>query len=259
MTRQPVTPVLLLHGQPGSAADFDLLLPLLATSRPVLVPDRPGWGTSREPAGGFAYNASAMVRELDSSDVERALVVGYSWGGGVALALAQDHPGRVAGLVLLSCVGPHSLERIDRIPLVPLIGTPLTVGGFAMARAALSVVRFAQRLARRDTSAHHAWVHALARSVDGRRAASSFLVEQQALFDELDTITDGLGAIRTPTIVVTGDRDHLVPSATASALVEAIPSAQLRVARGAGHPIPLFAPDEVVRAVADIEALGRRA
>jgi 2-hydroxymuconate-semialdehyde hydrolase len=251
-------PVLLVHGQPGSAADFGPLRSRLTPSRMVLAPDRPGWGASDEPVGGFAYNAESMVRLLDAAEVERALVVGYSWGGGVALALGEDHAARVAGLVLLSSVGPHSLGWMDRVPLLPGVGATLTAGGFVMARAALSLVGLARRL-RRDESAHLVWVDALGRSVEGRRAATSFLVEQRALFDELDAIVARLPDISAPTIVVAGDRDRLVPLATASALADTIPSAQLRVVAGARHPLPVFAPDEVARAVADVEGLGRSA
>jgi pimeloyl-ACP methyl ester carboxylesterase len=254
-----VNAVLLVHGQPGSAADFDALQPLLTPSRTVLAPDRPGWGSSSEAAGGFASNVAAMVRVLDANDVERALVVGYSWGGGVALSLAEDHPERVAGLVLVSSVGPHSVGWMDRVPLLPGVGAALTAGGFATARVALSVVGIAQQLVGWDESARHAWRHALSRSVEGRRAAVSFVVEQRALFDELDTITGRLGEIRAPTIVVTGARDRLLPRATGSMLAGAISSAQLRVVPGAGHPLPVFAPDEVVRAVDDLEGLARRA
>ncbi len=246
-------PVLLVHGQPGSSADFAPLLELLRPTRTVLVPDRPGWGDSREPAGGFASNATAMVRVLDEANVERALVIGYSWGGGVALALAEDHPERVAGLVLVSSVGPHSVGWIDRLPLLPGIGTALTTGGFVTVRAGLLLVGVVEQVRRGKESASHSWVHALSRSVEGRHGITSFQIEQRALFDELDAVIARVGQIRAPTIVVTGDRDRVVPPATAAALTEAIPGARRRVVTGAGHPLPVFAPEEVVLAVADIE------
>jgi pimeloyl-ACP methyl ester carboxylesterase len=257
--KAPPVPALLVHGQPGSSADFELLRRLLSPSRTVLAPDRPGWGTSAESAGGFGYNADAMLRVLDDAGIDRALVVGYSWGGGVALACAEDHPERVAGLVLLSPVGPHSVRWVDRMPLLPGVGAALTAGGFVAARAVLLLVELAQRFGGDDGSAGRLRAHSLARSVARKRAAASFLIEQRALFSELDAIIARLGEVRAPTVVVSGDQDHLVPAATASALVKAIPSATLRIVPGAGHPLPVFAPEAAAAAVAEIDALAQRA
>jgi pimeloyl-ACP methyl ester carboxylesterase len=196
-----------------------------------------------------------MVGVLDEAAVDRALVIGYSWGGGVALALAQDHPGRVAGLVLVSSVGPHSVGWFDRLPLLPGIGMALTAGGFVTARVGLLLVGLAQQVRRGKESASNSWVHVLSRSFEGRRGIASFMVEQRALFEELDAIIARVGEVRAATIVMTGDRDRLVSPATASALAAAIPHARLRVVPGAGHPLPVFAPEELARAVADIQAL----
>jgi 2-hydroxymuconate-semialdehyde hydrolase len=251
--------VLLIHGQPGSSADFAPLRRLLSPTRTVLAPDRPGWGESVEVAGGFAHNATAMLRVLDDAGVDRALVIGYSWGGGVALALAEYHPERVAGLVLVSSVGPHSVGWIDRLPILPGIGTTLTTSGFVTARAGLLAVGLAQQVRRGKESARHSWVRALSRSFEGRHGIASFMVEQRALFDELDAIVARIGDVRAATIVVTGDRDRLVPPATASALADTIPDARLRLVPGAGHPLPVFAPEGVVRAVAELEVLVARA
>src|SRR5262245_27702234 len=60
-------------------------------------------------AGGPPYTVEAhvadAVRVLDHSGLERAWVVGHSWGGHLALHLAIAHPQRVAGLVLISTLG----------------------------------------------------------------------------------------------------------------------------------------------------------
>ena len=88
---------------------------------------------------------------------------------------------------------------------------------------------------------------------------ASFLIEQRAMFDELDDIVGRVDQIRVPTIVVAGGRDRLIPPATAPELADVIPFAHLRVVAGVGHLLHVFAPEEVVRAVDDIEALGRRA
>jgi pimeloyl-ACP methyl ester carboxylesterase len=78
--------VVLLHGQPGSAADWQQVASRLPEALRVVALDRPGYGASRQGAGGFAVNARAVLAELDARGIERAVLVGHSYGGGVALA-----------------------------------------------------------------------------------------------------------------------------------------------------------------------------
>src|SRR5438309_8766575 len=99
-------PVVLLHGQPGSGADWARASSLLASTNTVVVPDRPGYGRTGGRALGFRANAAAVVALLDRLGLERAAMVGYSWAGGVALALAEDHADRVSGLALVASVSP---------------------------------------------------------------------------------------------------------------------------------------------------------
>src|SRR5450432_2369806 len=90
--------VVLLHGQPGGARDWDLVLPLL-DGVSTLAPDRPGYDGT--PALGFLGNARAVIDLLDQHGIDRAVLCGYSWGGGAALATALVAPERVAGLTLI--------------------------------------------------------------------------------------------------------------------------------------------------------------
>jgi pimeloyl-ACP methyl ester carboxylesterase len=108
-----VPAVLLLHGQPGSPAQWDRVADDLRESgHRVRAPDRPGYGASKLPAGDFAHNARAMVDLLDEAEVDRAVVAGHSWGAGVALAMAHDHVERVAALALVCPVVPgHRTSR----------------------------------------------------------------------------------------------------------------------------------------------------
>ena len=65
----------------------------------VVALDRPGYGTSHQAAGGFGYGARAVLAELDARGIGRAVLVGHSYGGGVALSVARAGPraGRGAG------------------------------------------------------------------------------------------------------------------------------------------------------------------
>ncbi|HEV7534756.1 MAG TPA: alpha/beta fold hydrolase, partial [Acidimicrobiia bacterium] len=88
--------VLALHGQPGTGDDFAAVARALDGRCRVLAPDRPGWGSRvEERAGGFAAGADDAVALLDREGVDQAVVLGFSWGGGVALELARRHPDRV--------------------------------------------------------------------------------------------------------------------------------------------------------------------
>lgn len=113
-------PVVLLHGGgPGAtgASNYARNVDALAAAgHRVLVPDMPGYGRSSkdldqsDPFGDLAI----FVRELlDALDVEKAHVVGNSYGGAAALRLALDRPDRVAKLVLM---GPGGIGTTRRRP-----------------------------------------------------------------------------------------------------------------------------------------------
>ena len=96
---------LLLHGQPGSPKQWDgVAAGLRGRSIEVLAPDRPGYGASSLPAGGFRHNARAMLDLLDREGIGDAVVVGYSWSAGVAVAMSGASA--VSALVLVCPVVP---------------------------------------------------------------------------------------------------------------------------------------------------------
>src|SRR5262249_58356923 len=77
----------------------------------VLAPDRPGYGASRRPAGGFPAGARAVLADMDARGIDQALLVGHSYGGGGALAAARPAPEPVAGPVPLARGGPGCRAR----------------------------------------------------------------------------------------------------------------------------------------------------
>src|ERR1700694_2148687 len=104
-------PVLLMHGSgPGVSAwaNWRPVLPLLAQQRRVIAPDMVGFGYTDRPAGvhyGMATWVQQALDLMDALDLERADVVGNSFGGALALALAIRAPQRVRRLVLMGSVG----------------------------------------------------------------------------------------------------------------------------------------------------------
>jgi pimeloyl-ACP methyl ester carboxylesterase len=220
---------------------------LLPPDLPVLAPDRPGYGSNPARATGLAGNADRMAAELRSTGGP-GIVVGHSWAGGVALALARRHPELVEGLVLVSSLGPGAILLVDRILAAPVVGPALVASAFRLGAP------LARRRLRRITTDEREVAQILEANPRGR-VWRSFLVEQRAMLTELPGLVAGLPGIDVPTMVLAGERDHLVPLNTARALASALPAAQLRILAGAGHDLPLEAPEAVASAI--VELVGR--
>jgi pimeloyl-ACP methyl ester carboxylesterase len=254
--------VLLLHGQPGSGSDWARVVPLIPGHH-VVVPDRPGYGATGGDAVGFRANAKAMIGLLDRLGIESAVVAGHSWGGGVALAMAESHPSRVAAMVLVASVAPGGPTRIDdRILAAPLLGEALAVATIGLAGFLLGSTRLRELSGRVLPGRSRDTVHILASLTQGgagSRVWRSFIVEQRALRDELDSLAPDLQRIPTPTVIVHGDADHLVPLPTSRRLAESIPGATRVVLAGSGHFLVFDRPAAVASAVMDASDRSRRA
>lgn len=106
--------VVLLHGSPGDGRDMLSLAPALARSYRVIAPDLPGFGTSTHDVPDYSFRAHARyLRELlDALGVERAHLVAFSMGGGVALSLADLAPERISSITMLSAIGVQEMELL---------------------------------------------------------------------------------------------------------------------------------------------------
>ncbi len=104
--------IVLLHGSPGVSRDFKSLGPLLAPQYRLIVPDLPGFGQSTQNIPDYSFRAHAryVLELLDRLQVQRAHILGFSMGGGVALNLADIAPERVASITMLSAIGVQEME-----------------------------------------------------------------------------------------------------------------------------------------------------
>ena len=244
--------VVLLHGQPGSGSDWEPVTVLLEAERTVIVPDRPGYGRTGGRARGFRGNAAAVVALLDRLGIERAIVVGHSWGGGVAIALAEHHRSRVRGLVLVSSVSPDQpLSRLDRALAMPPIGQVVTAAGLYLASLVLAAPPVRGLIKRRHGSEKRA-LAVMIETWREERVWDSFVTEQRSLVDELPLLGPGLASIATPTVVIVGDADRIVPPTAGRQLAARIPHAELVELAGAGHLLAHERPQVVVDAVRQV-------
>ncbi len=233
--------IVLLHGQPGSGSDWRQLAGQLPAALRVLAPDRPGYGASRQAAGGFAVNARAVLAELDARGSKRAVFVGHSYGGGVALAAARLAPERVEALVLLASVGPGCLTGWDRLLAAPVAGEVCALVAWwltpwlARARLAAIARRRQRPIAAGEYVNWHIWGNS---HHDHGPLWRSFLTEQRALVAELADLTASLPDVRQPVLLLADPRDTLIPVRATHQLAAALPDARVEFLDHIGHHLP---------------------
>jgi pimeloyl-ACP methyl ester carboxylesterase len=244
--------VVLLHGQPGSGSDWRQLADLLPSELSLLALDRPGYGASRVAAGGFAFNARAVLAELDARGIERAVLVGHSYGGGAALSLAKLAPERVEALVLLASVGPGCLTGWDRLLAAPVAGEVCALAAWwltpwlARARLARIARRRRRPIAANEHVNWHIWGEA---HHDHGPLWRTFLIEQRALVAELGGLTSSLGDIRQPVLLLADPDDTLIPVGTTHQLAALLPDARVQLLNQIGHHLPRRGAPQIAAAI----------
>lgn len=233
-------PVLLLHGAGGGAANWYRIIGPLSARRPVLAPDLPGFGLSdRIPVESPPGRAGAafVCAWLDAVGAGRVDVVGTSFGGLVALRLAQLAPERVRRLVLLDTVGlGRELPWPVRLAALPGIGRLLLAPSRAGTRALLRhllvadssrirdhegvLVDYLWRSARAGSSA---WMAAALRAFAGVGGQEEVIGPEE------------LARIGHPTLVAWGEDDAFVPPRHGERAAALLPNGRFALIQGAGH------------------------
>ena len=241
---------MLLHGQPGSWRDWGPVAGDLARDHLVIVPDRLGYGRTGGRAAGFAANANAVLRLMGALGVAQALIVGYSWAGGIGIELALDFPESVAGLALVCSVGAGDAPgTLDRLLARPVAGAALTALALSTTGGVLSWGPARAFAGRRMRGRSEQQLADLTSAWRRRVTWRSFSIEQRALVHELPLMAPRLASIAVPTIVVAGNLDRVVPAATARRLAATVPGAMLEIVPGGGHLLPQLQPGPVAAAI----------
>lgn len=235
-------PVLLLHGWGGSSASFARVASELQQRFTVIAPDLPGFGLSQlPPAAWGSYDYADLVARLSNQiHPPPYSVLGHSFGGRIALALACAHPDLLNKLVLVDAAG-------IRIAPPPRVRAKAAV--YRALRHAIS--RLPAGMAGRPTDG----LRRLFGSSDYRDAGALRPTLVRLLQDDFRA---ELPRLRCPTLVIWGERDKEVPLAAARVLAREMPSAELAIIPGAGHFPFLEAPDRFCQLVQGFLDAGRQ-
>ncbi|GGI08232.1 alpha/beta fold hydrolase [Egicoccus halophilus] len=228
-------PLVFLHGWGLSARSYARALPgIAAAGWRVLAPALPGFGRSAALDGEYTFEKLANWVDdlLDHVGVEEpAALVGHSFGGGVATAVAWYHPHRARSLTLVNAIGGSVWKAGDRVDRLlaerPLWDWGLRLPGEFRRRDYRSVLPVVVRdlVGNALTNPSAVWrAGELARNADLR--------------EELAT----LAARGLPTTILWGSADRVVPEATFLAMCEAA-GAPGDIVSDAGHSWLLADPD----------------
>jgi pimeloyl-ACP methyl ester carboxylesterase len=248
--------VVLIHGLPGTAQDFDKVTALLP-GRHTIAFDRPGFGYS---SGGYhpLSEQLATLRQLfEALGVRRPVLVGHSYGGTLALAYAERRPQDVRGLVLVDAAagGQHS-AAIQRAQshLVQALSWPVV--------QPIADVTFSQLLRTASSKqadsaafdpgevdpAHEHRVLALNMQ---HSDLDAYAGEQLAIDDVIADVDKRLASLQTPAVVVQGAEDQFVKPEHGRRIAAALPHTRLVMVSG-GHMAPYVHPAVIAAAVRDM-------
>ncbi len=236
--------VVLLHGWGTSSQSLDPVAAWLLPAFRVVSVDLPGFGWSQAPpaAWGTAEYAAHVRQLLTVLGIERAALLGHSFGGRVALQLASRHPELVARLVLVASAGvrpPRGPRYYLRVGTTKALRLMLSLPGLRGVGA--------RRLER--------W-RATAGSRDYRAAGRMRPTLVKVVNEDLRPI---LPAVQAPTLILWGDQDQEVPRSAMDVMTASIPGARLTVFPGAGHFPFQDAPEAFCQALAEFLRPGARA
>ncbi len=259
--------VVLLHGWPGDRTDFRRVVPLLTAAAEVIVPDLRGFGESDKhdlpPAD--AYSAAAQARSvaglIGELGLHRPVLAGYDIGSRIAQAVARIFPERTGALVIAPPL-PGAGNRV----FTAEAQQEFWYQAFHQLDLAVQLIDGRPEAVR--AYLRHFWSHWSGPSF---RPAEADLDHLLGVYGPAGALTASIGwyragagtvatsareqvpapgdRITTPATVLWPQHDPLFPRAWSDRLAEFFTSADLRRVDGAGHFMPLEAPDTFASAI----------
>ena len=229
--------IVFLHGFILDSRSWQPQLDGLSDRFTVFAWDAPGTGESEDPPGSFGIEdwADSLARVLDTAGIDRASVVGLSWGGLLAQEFYRRHPARVTSLVLAGTYAGWKGSLPAPVPeqrLAACIEDSSLPADAFVAKYLPGMLGDAPDLQVQDQLGRI--------MVDFHRGGFRLMATALARADTRDF----LPAIKVPTLLIWGDADKRSPLGFGEAMREAIPGATLTVIRSAGHLSNLERPAE---------------
>ena len=238
-------PLVMIRGISSNVDHWYEQVPVLSKKYRLLIFDNRGIARTSDPGGSFSTRdmAADTVALMEAVGIDKAHVLGYSMGGMIAQEMALTHPQKVHGLILVSTDCGISL-RIKAKPEFSGLFTEMIRLGTNEAKQAAAACLFSKQTleTRPDIIQRYA-------EVSARFPASQHTLSRQWAAITRHDACDRLADISSPTLVITGSEDELIPPENAKVMAERIPDAQMISIDGGGHQFLLEQPEAFNEAV----------
>ena len=234
-------PLLVLHhdvGSPDRLPFYDAL----AAQYDVLVPHHPGYSRSPRPDWMRSVRDIAVIYRglLSDLHVQKVALVGLGFGGWIAAEMATMAPADLSHLVLVGAMGikPPQGDILD-----------LAITGYMdYARAGFHDQKAFDKVYGAEPPTDQLEMWDICREMSFRIAWKPYMYSQ--------TLPHLLGSVRTPSLVVWGDDDKVVPQSAATVYAKALPNARLEIVKSCGHCVDMEQPDALAKLVTNFIAQG---
>jgi pimeloyl-ACP methyl ester carboxylesterase len=247
-------PILLIHGLGASSYTWRAITPQLARTNRVIALDLKGFGESEKPLDD-AYSISDQARLVEDyiarNDLRGVTLVGHSFGGAVAMAVALDDAQhgarRIEKLVLIDSLAYKQpvpfFFRVLQTPIIGELGMNLIPPDIQIARA-LAVAYYHDDRVKDETIA----TYASPLQTEGGRHALLRTVESLAN-EDADAFAARYPKLKTPALLIWCAHDRIVPMRFGKRLSNDLPNAKIDIIEECGHIPQEEEPEETLAAI----------
>jgi pimeloyl-ACP methyl ester carboxylesterase len=218
-------PLILIHGGMGTGNDFERFIPVFSKQFRVITPDSRGHGKTDNPSGEFSYRLMAddLAAFMDALALNQPSICGWSDGGQIALELGMHYPDLTNCLVIGATWYKFSQTYTNALKALGIESSGV-----------VNIPHLKQSL----PSLVEIW-SSLHSAVHGPDHWETVLTQISGMWSTpLNYTADDFQKIKTPTLIMVGDRDQLVPIEEAGEMYRLIQGAELAIVPNSDHSLP---------------------
>ncbi len=229
-------PIIMLHGFGTSSFSFHAIMPSLAERYRVFALDLKGFGDSPKPKDGAysVYDQAMLVSKfIKERNLQDVILVGHSFGGGVALSLALLEPSNVKAMILIDSASYRQrLPKMIRWLNIPILGKV----GFYLIPASMETQEAYNYAFFDNSKISKESILELSSKLKLKNARYAFCQTAETMIpDDIDEVSKLYNNITIPTLIIWGDKDVVIKKSIGMKLDKNLPNSMFKLIENCGH------------------------